>query len=172
MYTLLRYMIFTVCMVVGNVIVFLAFDQPHGDQVPLGAMVSDALIGFLVLLIGAISFASLLSDTMTGFIVKLFGGSVHTRLNQSSPYSEAESLEASGDIEAAIAAYKAIALKDFKDATPYIRMIELAFVTLKDPDRAHSLYIRGLTLISTMDQQRRLEKNYTYFKRISVADNI
>jgi len=69
----------------------------------LGVVVSDVLIGFIVLPIGAISIASLLSDTMADLITKLFGETSHTPLKQPSRYSEAESLEESGDIEAALA---------------------------------------------------------------------
>lgn len=164
MYTLLRYIIFIVCMVVGNVIIFLSIEQLDGNQIPFGTVVSEVLIGFTVLLIGAIPFASSLSDAMAGYVTKLFGGTSHTSLKQFSPYSEAESLEESGDIEGAIDAYKAFALKDPKNATPYIRMIKLALVTLRNPNRAHSLYIRGSTLISNTTQQRRLKKSYTYYK--------
>jgi len=165
MSTLLRCIIFTVCMVAGSMIIYLAIEQLNGNQISLAAVVSDALIAFVVLLIGAISFASLLSDTMASFITKLFGRTGHTSCKQSSLYFEAESLEESGDIEAAIDAYKASALKDRKNATPYIRMIKLAFARLKDPDRAHSLYVRGSSLISTKVQQRRLENSYTSYKR-------
>lgn len=165
MNTLLRCIIFTVCMVAGSKIIYLAIEQLNGNQISLEAVTSDILIAFVVLLIGVITLASLLSDTMADLITKIFGQTRYAQMETSSLYSTAESLEKSGDIETAIDAYKAIALKDSKNATPYIRMIKLAFVTLKDPDRAHSLYVRGSSLISTKVQQRRLEKSYTYYKR-------
>lgn len=147
-------------MLMGSMIVYSTIEQLKVDQATLRDIVESALLGLLILLIGVMCIASLWSEAIAGFLTKGFMGGGHILNRETSLYSKAESLIENGDIEAAIDAYKAIALKDFKNATPYIRMTELAFVTLKDPARAHALYIRGLALISNTDQRRKLENAY------------
>jgi hypothetical protein len=91
------------------------------------------------------------------------GGLFYPVKRQSGPlpmYSIPQSRRAQGLYEEAIDAYEGIAKNFPHEVKPYIQMIDIAIVDLKDPVRAASIYQRGITALTKEDDIKLLIKMY------------
>jgi len=59
-----------------------------------------------------------------------------------------------------MAGFEKIAEEHPDEVKPYIEMIDIAIVNLKDPDRANAIYQRGLSLLSKEDDKAVLARMY------------
>lgn len=75
-------------------------------------------------------------------------------------YSIPQSKRAKGLYEEAMAGFEKIAEEHPDEVKPYIEMIDIAIVNLKDPDRANAIYQRGLSLLSKEDDKAVLARMY------------
>jgi tetratricopeptide (TPR) repeat protein len=75
-------------------------------------------------------------------------------------YGIPQSKRAKGMYEEAIAGFDKIA-QDYPDEVkPYIEMIDITIVNLKDPDRASAIYERGLSLLKKDEDREALARMY------------
>lgn len=75
-------------------------------------------------------------------------------------YGIPESKRKKGLFEEAMAGYERIAEHFPDDAKPYIGMIEIAVMDLKDPDRATRIYERGMSALTKTEDQEALSTLY------------
>jgi len=75
-------------------------------------------------------------------------------------YSIPQAKRARGQYEQAMAGFEKIAEDHPDEVKPYIEMIDIAIVNLKDPDRANAIYQRGVSLLSKEDDKAVLPRMY------------
>lgn len=76
-------------------------------------------------------------------------------------YSIPQSKRARGLYEEAIAGFEEIARDYPDDVVPYIAMIEIAIIDLKDPQRANAFYRRGISLLKKEQDREALARMYS-----------
>jgi len=75
-------------------------------------------------------------------------------------YSIPESKRKSGLHEEAMAGYAKIAEQYPGEVRPYLAMMEIAIVNLKDPERGSAIYEKGMSVITTPEGQETLSCFY------------
>ena len=75
-------------------------------------------------------------------------------------YSIQEAKRAQGLYEEAIAGFEKIAEEYPEEVRPYIEMIDIAIVNLKDPERANKIYQRGISLLNNIEDKEALASMY------------
>ena len=75
-------------------------------------------------------------------------------------YSVPQSKRAKGLYEEAMAGMEEIAEKYPQETRPYITMIEIAIVDLKDPKRASAIYDRGMSILKKRGDRHALTQMY------------
>jgi len=76
-------------------------------------------------------------------------------------YSIPESKRAKGEYEEAIAGFEQIAESFPQELKPYVAMIDIAIVDLKNPERAGEIFKRGITALKKDADRRALWRMYT-----------
>jgi len=76
-------------------------------------------------------------------------------------YSIPQSKRAKGLYEEAMAGFEKIAETYPDEVQPYIHMIDIAIVNLKDPDRANAIYQRGFSTLKQNDAKGELARMYS-----------
>jgi tetratricopeptide (TPR) repeat protein len=75
-------------------------------------------------------------------------------------YGIPQSKRARGLPEEALAEYEKLAEAFPKEVRPYLEMIDIAIVDLKDPDQALAIYQRGIALLKNPEDQDMLARGY------------
>jgi len=120
---------------IGGTIMLFCADRAHS---PGGGLFACAAI-----IAGAIVFAMPLARLVAEPSGNLFYPG--KRFSRPQPvYSIPQSKRAKGLYEEAIAGFEAIAKEYPADVKPYIEMIDISIVNLKDPDRANEIFQCGL----------------------------
>lgn len=126
-----------------------------------------AFLGGALIILGAIIVARSFGGIVAFPVANLFFP------DESDPappmYSIPESHVKKGLYEQAIREYEEIAAKYPKETKPYVDMMEIAFVRLKDPQRARQIFQRGLTVLRTDQQRAALTRMYEAYQ--STATN-
>ena len=118
-----------------------------------------SLLGLAFLIAGAAVLMFPLWRLSAEPIGSLFYPSDHAE--QPAPqYSIPESKRKSGLFEEAIAGYEKIAAQYPGDVRPYLAMMEIAIVDLKDPERGSRFYDKGMSAITTPEGQESLSSFY------------
>jgi hypothetical protein len=125
----------------------------------LGA-IPRLLSGMFCLLIAAIIMAPSIARLMAEPSGSLFWPG--RRFDRPQPmYGIPQSKRAKGLYEEAMAGFEQIAQDHPDEVKPYIEMIDLAIVNLKDPDRANAIYQRGMSLLQKDEDKAVLAKMYS-----------
>lgn len=86
-------------------------------------------------------------------------------------YSIPESKRAKGLYEEAIAGFEKIAEEYPDEVKPYVEMIDIAIVCLKDPGRANAIYQRGMSKLCKDDAKEVLARMYSAIRtRLNARD--
>ena len=81
-------------------------------------------------------------------------------------YSIPQSKRAKGLYEEAIAEFEAIADEYPAEVRPYIEMIDISIVNLKDPDRADEIFQRGISVLKKEADKEVLAKTYSVIRTL------
>ena len=76
-------------------------------------------------------------------------------------YSIPESKRATGLYEEAMAGFETIAEEYPDEVKPYIAMIDISIVNLKDPERAKAIFQRGVSAMKKRDDREALARMYS-----------
>jgi hypothetical protein len=109
----------------------------------------------------------LISRILFGRMPRLFEEATETLFHPSSGfdrpppmYGIPESKRKSGLYEEAMAGYGKIAEQYPGEVRPYLAMMEIAIVDLKDPERGSAVYEKGMSAITTPEDQETLSSFY------------
>ncbi len=127
-----------------------AASEGHTDAFPL------AMIGCGVVLLGAILIARPLARLLAEPSGQLFWPDERYR-HPLPMYSIPESKRAKGLYEEAIAGFDEIAKKYPDEVRPYIEMIDIAIVHLKDEARANAICLHGLSVLQKDEDKKILQ---------------
>lgn len=75
-------------------------------------------------------------------------------------YSIPQSKKAKGLYEEAMAGFEKITEEYPDEVQPYVEMIDMAIVKLKDPERAHAIYQRGVSRLKKDEDKEALARMY------------
>lgn len=107
--------------------------------------------------------AIIVAMPLARFIAEPIGGLFYPvrRLSRKLPmYSIPQSKRAKGLYEEAIAGFEKIAKEYPRETQPYIEMIEITIVDLKDPERANRVYQHGMSRLKKVEDREMLERMY------------
>ena len=76
-------------------------------------------------------------------------------------YSIPEARRASGFYEEAISGFEKLAEAYPDEVKPYIEMIDISILNLKDPERANEIYRRGVALLKKVEDKEALATMYS-----------
>jgi len=121
---------------------------------------AGGLMGCACIIAGAIvlafPLARLLSESSGGLF---YPG---RRFDRPQPmYSIPQAKRQKGQYEEAIAGFEQIAVDYPDEVQPYIEMMDIAIVNLKDPGRANAIYLRGVSAMKKNEDKETLARMFT-----------
>ncbi len=152
--SLLKRLPLAVGLFIGGFLVLMRAGGSHMQSLGIG------LVGCGLLIAGAIILARPLAQLLAEPSGSLFWPG--ERFSRPVPmFSIPQARRACGFYEQAILEYEQIAA-DYPDLVePYIEMIDISLVNLKDPERAEAIYHRGLAKLKKQRDQQTLTRLYS-----------
>jgi tetratricopeptide (TPR) repeat protein len=138
-------------------------------SIPTGKMgwgaIPQVLFGIACLVAAAI----LMGPPIAELFAKPAGSLYYPEANESDydpqpDYDIAEKLRSQGLFAEAMSEYEKIAWRSPDKVKPYIEMIDMAFVDLKDSERAEEIYRQALSVIKDVKDQYTLKTMYEMSK--------
>lgn len=124
-----------------------------------GASIGQMLLGFLFFLIGTLFIAGPISQRLASPAGSLFWPRRYYDKPQPI-YGIPQTLRKKGHIEEAIAEYERLAAAYPDETTPWLEMMDIALMDLRDPDRANAIYQAGIAKLRHPDDKDILAKFY------------
>ncbi len=127
------------------------------------------LFGCAIIITGAIILAFPIARLLAEPVGSLFYPG--KRLSRPVPmYSIPQSKRKSGLYEEAMSGFEQIAADYPTEVQPYIEMIDIAVMDLKDPDRANEIYRRGVSVLKKQQDRESLATMYSAIRsRLDVS---
>jgi hypothetical protein len=124
---------------------------------PVGVLY--VLAGILLMALAAACFATVLSRKSAIGISNLIYTDKH--FDRSQPlYSRYESLTMQGRFEEAVEGFLQIAEEYPEEVTAWMHLLDIAFLKLKDPERAREFFTRGLSMMKDDESRMKLGRLY------------
>ena len=118
-----------------------------------------AFFGLAIMIVGAIILAFPLAELFAEPTGNLFWPD--ERFDRPQPaYSIPQSKRARGLYEEAMAGFEKIAEEHPEETQPYVEMIDIAIVNLHDPQRAHAIFLRGVSVLEKEEDRATLVRMY------------
>jgi len=132
-----------------------------------GAICADAAGDGFARLLCSLFFAGILAVAIGPPLCELMAEPIRglfypvQRFDRPQPiYGAPASKRARGHYEDAIAGYKQLAVDYPEEIQPYLALIEIAAIDLKDPERARGFYRRGMTLFTDPGRRDVLSRHF------------
>lgn len=123
-------------------------------------VISSVLFGCAALILGAIIVAFPLARLFAEPSGNLFCPG--RRFDRPQPmYGIPQSKKAKGLYEEAIAGFEKIAEEYPEEVQPYVEIIDIAIVKLKEPERANATYQRGMSVLKKDEDKEALARMYS-----------
>jgi len=117
------------------------------------------VLGFPMMIMGAIIIAPTLAALIAEPTGNLFWPS--ERFDRPQPqYSIPQSKRARGLYAEAMAEFEKLAEEYPQETQPYIEMIDIAIVNLHDSERAHAVFLRGVSVLEKEEDRETLARTY------------
>lgn len=147
-----------VCPLLAGIAFFVNMYRQNTTADPFTAIASAFGAGLLTFITLSLLASPVAEALGTVFSWLLFStSSVNTPKPQ---YGHAEVLEKQDAYEEAIEEYRTVARLFRRDAKPYLEMIRIAVVRLRDPDRAQALYREGMQKLRGRAARQTLVRMY------------
>lgn len=137
----------------------------------------DMLSGFATAAFGAaalVAGAIVLAFPLARLIAEPFGNLFYPsrRLGKQPQYSIPQSKRVKGLYEEAIEGFEKLAKEYPQETKPYIEMIDICIVNLKDADRATQIFLRGLSALDSEEDREQLTRmNEAICSRLNARDH-